>query len=155
MARIRDIMTPDPATCTPDTSVQEVARMMVDFHCGCIPVVRSDDDDTPIGAVTDRDIVCRLVAQGRNPLDCDVKDCMTTPCVCVSADADVKEAQDLMGEKKIRRIAVVDDQGKCCGMVSMGDIVRALGDVNVVREVSEPTEEPSEVVATTKVPEPA
>ena len=145
---IRDIMTPNPATCTPDTSLQEVARMMVDFDCGSIPVVRSDTDDTPIGTVTDRDIVCRLVAQGRNPLENDVSACMTTPCITVPVDSDVNAARDLMTKNQIRRLVVVDANGVCCGVVSMADIVMETGDTSIVREVSEPTEEPSRVAET-------
>lgn len=147
MNTIRDIMTPDPATCTPDTSLQEVARMMVDFDCGAIPVVRSDDDDTPIGTVTDRDIVCRLVAQGQNPVDLDAESCMTVPCITVRADASFDEARKLMCDNQIRRLVVVDDTGACCGIVALADLVREGKAEDVVREVSEPTEEPSTVGA--------
>lgn len=145
MKTVRDIMTPNPATCTPHTSLQEVARKMVDFDCGSIPVVRSETDATPIGTVTDRDIVCRLVAQGRNPLENDVSDCMTTPCVTVPVDSDVNAARDRMIQNQIRRLVVVDESGACCGVVAMADLVVELADASVVREVSEPTEAPSRV----------
>src|SRR5262245_31005264 len=62
----RDIMTKDPACCTPKTSLDEVARMMVKNNCGEIPVI--DANDRVVGVITDRDIVCRVVAEGRNPI---------------------------------------------------------------------------------------
>lgn len=153
MPKVRDLMSANPATCTPDTTIRELAEMMVDFDCGAIPVLRSDDDETPIGVVTDRDIVCRLIAEDLDPLQSVARDCMTTPAVTVSCAADLKEARDLMSRNKIRRVVAVEDDGACRGVISLSDIVRALGDVDVVREVSEPTEEASQVGG--KVPEPA
>jgi CBS domain-containing protein len=67
MARLaRDIMTPDPACCSPNTTLDDVARMMVQNDCGEIPIV--DTNDRIIGVITDRDIVCRVVAQRKNPV---------------------------------------------------------------------------------------
>jgi CBS domain-containing protein len=64
---VGEIMTKDPACCTPDTGLQEVAQMMVDCDCGCIPVVDSEGSKMPVGMITDRDITCRVVAKGQNP----------------------------------------------------------------------------------------
>jgi CBS domain-containing protein len=64
--KARDVMTPDPACCTPGMSVDEVAQLMIHNDCGEIPVI--DTDDRLIGVVTDRDIVCRVVAEGKNPV---------------------------------------------------------------------------------------
>src|SRR5437763_12975037 len=67
MAKLaRDVMTPDPACCTPNTTLDEVAKLMAQNDCGEIPVV--DVGDTVVGVVTDRDIVCRVVAEGKNPI---------------------------------------------------------------------------------------
>src|SRR5688500_15966494 len=77
--RVRDIMSKNVACCSPETSLPEVARMMVDNDCGEIPVVTVSR--VPIGVVTDRDITCRTVAEGKNPLLMEAGDCMTTPCV--------------------------------------------------------------------------
>ena len=66
---VGEIMTKDPACCTPDTRLQEVAKMMVDNDCGCIPVVDDEGSKMPVGMITDRDITCRVVANGQNPLD--------------------------------------------------------------------------------------
>ena len=64
--RAREVMTPDPACCTPTTTLDQVAKMMIQTDCGEIPVL--DVNDRVIGVVTDRDIVCRVVAEGKNPM---------------------------------------------------------------------------------------
>src|SRR5688500_19096728 len=67
--QVREIMTSDPACCTPDTNLQDVACMMIECDCGAIPVVDDLDSGRVIGMITDRDITCRTVAQRKNPLD--------------------------------------------------------------------------------------
>ena len=67
--QVKEVMTPDPACCVPETGLQEVAKMMVDHDCGEIPVIENKESRLPIGVITDRDIVCRTVALGTNPLD--------------------------------------------------------------------------------------
>ena len=66
---VRELMSRDPAVCTPETSLSDVARLMVDCDCGEIPVVEAGDSGKPIGVITDRDIACRAVARGLNPLE--------------------------------------------------------------------------------------
>ena len=139
--KVKDIMSTNVDSCTPETRLPEVARKMVDCDCGAIPVV---DPQTrrPIGVVTDRDIVCRLVAQGRNPLELSARDCMTTPAVTVTPETSLDDGLDLMENHKIRRVAVVDQSGAICGIVSQADVAQhaSKGDTaKVVRKVSEPT----------------
>ena len=82
MAKLaRDVMTQDPACCSPSTRLDQVAKMMVENNCGEIPIV--DRSNHPIGVVTDRDIVCRVVAQGKNPAGQTADSCMTIPVVTV------------------------------------------------------------------------
>jgi len=136
---VSEVMTESPTCCTPETGLQEVAKMMVDCDCGCIPVVDSDDSKMPVGMITDRDITCRVVAQGRNPLDLTVRDAMTSTVVSVTPDTPLQECLDLMEESQVRRIAVVDDDGKICGIVAQADVARnADGQktAEVVQEVS-------------------
>src|SRR5262245_43987195 len=102
----RSIMTEDPVCCRPNTSLVEVARMMVDYDCGEIPVV-DDANMSPIGAVTDRDITTRTVAQGKNPLQLTAADCMTSPCIVATADTDLMECFRLMEEHQLRRLLIV------------------------------------------------
>lgn len=140
--QVKEVMTADPACCISETALQEVAQMMVDNDCGEIPVVENKKTNLPIGVITDRDIVCRSVARGLNPLDLTVADCMTRPCVTVTPDMSVEECSRIMEENKIRRVPVVDAAGSCCGIVALADIAlyaRRSVTAEVVKEVSEPT----------------
>jgi len=136
---VSEIMTKDPACCTPDTGLQEVAQMMVDSDCGCIPVVDSEDSKMPVGMITDRDITCRVVAKGQNPLDLTAQDAMTTTVVSITPDTSIEDCCDLMEESQIRRVAVVDENGACCGIIAQADIAANLSGNKtgeVVQEVS-------------------
>jgi CBS domain-containing protein len=136
---VRDVMTESPTCCMPETRLQEAAKMMVDCDCGCIPVVDGDASKMPLGMITDRDITCRVVAQGRNPLDLTVRDAMTSTVVSVTPDTPLEECLDLMEESQVRRIAVVDDDGKICGIVAQADVARKADDektAQVVQQVS-------------------
>jgi len=140
--QVKEVMTADPACCISETTLQEVAQMMVDHDCGEIPVVENKETKQPIGVITDRDIVCRTVARGLNPLDLTAADCLSKPCVTVTPDTSVEECGRIMEENKIRRVPVVDTDGACCGIVSLADIALHAGKsvaAEVVKEVSEPT----------------
>jgi CBS domain-containing protein len=136
---VKEVMTKNPACCTPDTGLQEVAQMMVDHDCGCIPVVDSNETKMPLGMITDRDIACRVVAKGQNPLDLTAQDAMTTTVVSVTPETSLEDCCNLMEESQIRRVAVVDENGSCCGIVAQADIAINAGDrktAEVVQEVS-------------------
>ena len=138
--QVKEIMTESPAYATPDTSLQVIAQMMVENDCGCIPIVERDDDvKSPIGMITDRDIVIRTITENRNPLDLQAEDIMTGGIVTVSPDTSIEECCNLMENKQIRRVAVVDEKGALCGMVAQADIaINAPTDktAEVVQEVS-------------------
>src|SRR6266702_5363953 len=108
---VKKMMTPEPTCCTADTSLPEVARMMVDKDCGEIPVVENKSSKIPVGVVTDRGIVCRTVANGLNPLDLTAADCMSKPAVTVTPDTLLEECCRIMEENLIRRVPVVVDRG--------------------------------------------
>lgn len=144
--QVREVMTPDPACCTADAALPMVARMMIENDCGEIPVVDNNSSKVPIGVVTDRDIVCRTIANGLNPLELTAADCMTKPVVTVTPDMSLEECTRIMEEKRVRRIPVVDERGSCCGIVALADIALQTGKRvagEVIREVSEPTESAS------------
>ena len=146
--KVRDMMTSEPACCTSDTSLPEVARMMVDKDCGEIPVVENKSSKIPVGVVTDRDIVCRAVANGLNPLDLTAADCMTKSIVTVTPEMSLEECFRIMEEKLIRRVPVVDDRGACVGMLAVADVALHTGKNvagHIVKEVSEPTSSASAV----------
>src|SRR5688572_32461911 len=100
------------------TPLREVAQQMVEHDCGEIPVVCSSGDKTLVGVVTDRDIVCRLVAAGKNPLESTASACMSSPVVEARESTPVEECARIMEEGQIRRVPVVDGGGKVCGIVS-------------------------------------
>lgn len=139
--QVKDVMTPDPTCCTADTSLEEVAQMMVDCDCGCIPVVDSEDSLQPIGTVTDRDIAIRTVAQGMNPLEMTAADIMSSPVVTVRPETSIEEVSRLMGDNQVRRVVVVDENGQCCGMVAQADLALDASSqvtAEVVEKVSQP-----------------
>lgn len=124
MIKVRSIMTMNPACCTSDTKLADVAKLMTEHDCGEIPVVNNHEEKKLVGVITDRDICCRAVAQGLNPAAMNAKDCMSSPAITVGMDFPIEECMELMENKQIRRVPVVDDRGCCCGMVSIADIAR-------------------------------
>jgi len=138
---VRDIMTKDPACCVPDSKLSEVARLMVDHDCGQIPVIENQSTGKPVGVVTDRDIIIRAIAQGKNPLDMTARDVMSSPAVTVTPDTRVEDCCQTLEDKQVRRVPVIDDRGRCCGMVSQADIAQHAPEkmtAEVVRTVSQP-----------------
>ncbi len=134
--RVQDIMTGNPACCRSDSSLSESAKLMAEHDCGALPVV--DENNAPVGIVTDRDICCRGVAEGRGG-DAKVSDIMTRDVLTVSPEDDVEACCDKMEERQVRRAVVIDGEGKCCGMVAQADIARkANSDITaeLVRDVS-------------------
>lgn len=139
MAQITSVMTANPCCCSSDTPLQDVARMMVDNDCGMIPVV--DSAGKPVGAVTDRDIATRIVAAGKDPATSRAGDAMTSPVATVTIETSLHDATCVMEAEKIRRLIVVDGDGKLAGVAAIADL--ALAGKNeataaVVKEISEP-----------------
>jgi CBS domain-containing protein len=136
----RDVMTENPACCTPETPLDQVAKLMVQHDCGEIPVI--DSAEHPIGVVTDRDIVCRVVAEGKNPQAYTAETCMSQPAITVPVDAPLSEVMATMEKHQVRRVPVVDEQGCCAGMIAQADVAwsgRASEVAELVREVSRET----------------
>ena len=127
----RDVMTPDPACCSPNMTLDQVAKLMVHNDCGEIPVI--DTGDRPIGVITDRDIVCRVVAEGKNPTAYVAEQYMSQPVVTVRTDAPLDEIVTTMEKHQIRRVLVTDEDGCCAGIIAQADVARSEG----AREVAE------------------
>ena len=120
---VREVMTSDPETCRPSTPLKALARMMIEADCGAIPVI-DEKTSTPIGIVTDRDIVCRAVAEKDDLSDATAAECMTSPVHVLRPTSTLKECCDLMEETQIHRVVVVDENERCCGILSTSDIVK-------------------------------
>ena len=122
--RARDVMTSNPARCSSETTLDQIAKLMVEYNCGEIVIV--DVADRPIGVITDRDIACRIVAEGRNPMGYPALSCMSAPVVTVPLDATLDEIVETMETHQVRRLPVVDAEGSCAGMVALADLVSLL-----------------------------
>ena len=122
--KARDLMTPDPAQVTPSDSLQRVSQLMAEHDCGCIPVVTAADQRSLVGVITDRDIAIRAVAEGR-PATTPVGEIMTANPDCVTPDDDLERVEQLMSDRQIRRVVVVDETGECVGIIAQADLARA------------------------------
>ena len=131
--RCREIMTRELRTATRDTSLQEAAAIMRDGDVGAVPVV---EDGRLVGIVTDRDIVVRCVADG-NDASTPVAEAMTTDIFSVRPDDFVFEAVRLMGDKQVRRIPVISEDGRLAGIISMADVALETEDELEIAETLE------------------
>jgi CBS domain-containing protein len=137
---VRDIMTRDPVCCTRDTSLTDVARLMVEHDCGAIPVAQSNENGRLVGVITDRDIVCRTLANGQDPFQLAAGDCMSSAPITVRPDTSVEECARTMQQHQLRRILVLDASGRCCGIVAQADLARHADESltgDVVKDVSQ------------------
>jgi CBS domain-containing protein len=132
--RCREIMTSNVTTASRAMTLREVAALMRDGDMGSLPVT---EDKKLIGIVTDRDIVVRAVAEGKTA-ETKVGDVMTAEIFSVKADDFVFEAIRLMGDKQVRRVPVVDENGELAGIIAMADVALETEDE---REIAETLEE--------------
>ena len=132
--KCREIMTTDVRTAARESTLREVGTMMRDGDMGAVPVV---DNGKLVGIVTDRDIVVRGVAESKTA-DSPVGDVMTTELFTVSPDDFVFQAIRVMGDKQVRRMPVVDADGKLAGIIAMADVALQTEDE---REIAETLEE--------------
>jgi CBS domain-containing protein len=146
--QVKEIMTADPACCEQRDSLESAVKLMIDYDCGEIPVVENRETLIPIGVITDRDVACRTVGRGMNPLEMTVSDCMSTPLISVKPDDSLDQCYQIMEENQIRRVPVVDASGKCVGIVSLADIALNVSKADsgeVLQEVSSQTVSASNV----------
>ena len=118
--KISDVMTRDVQTVRPDQTAREAAGFMLSADAGSIPVT---EGDRLIGMITDRDIAVRGVAEGHGP-ETPVRELMTNDVVAARIDDNIDDVAARMSEAQVRRLPVVDDQQKLCGIVSLGDLSR-------------------------------
>jgi CBS domain-containing protein len=133
--RCREIMTRNVTTATRDTSLQAVAALMRDGDMGSLPIV---EDGKLVGIVTDRDIVVRAVAEGKDARQTTIGEAMTTEVFAVRAEDFVFEAIRLMGDKQVRRVPVINENSELVGIIAMADVALETEDE---REIAETLEE--------------
>ena len=119
---VLDIMAKSPALCLPTTPLEDVARMMLEHDCGAIPVVEDLSAPRPIGVITDRDIVIRILAKGQCPLEATAEDAMSDGVATASSDMSLDAVALIMEQNQVRRVPVVDGEGKIIGVVSQADL---------------------------------
>ena len=135
--RIRDIMTSNPSTVEPDKTVVDAARIMKQEDAGVVPVT---ENGRLTGMVTDRDIAIRVVAEGRDPQSTPVREVASKDLVTVDPQQDLDEALRLMAQHQVRRLPVVEEDGRLVGVVAQADVARQGDDTKtgqVVLEISE------------------
>jgi len=132
--RCREIMTSSVRTASREMSLTEVAALMRDGDMGALPVV---EGERLVGIVTDRDIVVRAIAEGKDA-STEIGDVMTTEIYSVKPDDFVFEAIRLMGDKQVRRVPIVNESGALVGIIAMADIALETEDE---REIAETLEE--------------
>ena len=128
MMKVRDAMTPHPATCDPATTLRLVAMLMLDHDCAAVPIVSGGE---VVGIVTDRDIACRAVAQGWNAAELPAAAVMTCPLVAINPDETFDDAIQVMRENHVHHLPVIDDDGRLVGIVAQSDLGRRMTNVEL------------------------
>lgn len=143
--KISEIMTKNPRTVTPDTSVSDTARLMKEEDVGIVPVVEqvggAETRARLVGVVTDRDIAVRHVAENRGG-DAPVRDVMSGGVRTCSPDDSVEHVLELMGREQVRRVPIVDERGSLVGVVSQADLARKANNDQKVEETVEQISQP-------------
>jgi CBS domain-containing protein len=134
---IRDLMTENPCSIDADKSVAYAAKMMRDEDVGLAPIV---EGDKLVGTLTDRDIAIRVVAEGKDPDQTTVREVASTNLVTIDPQQELDEALRLMAKHQVRRLPVVEEDGRLVGVVAQADVAREGDDTKtgqVVQEISE------------------
>lgn len=120
--KIREIMTPEPVCCTPDDTAQKVAKILRDQNIGSVPVVLDQQSRTLLGMITDRDLCCSIVADGLASKTTKIEKLISLNPVSCRDGENIDACERLMQEHQIRRIPVVDGEGRCIGIVAQADL---------------------------------
>ena len=134
---IKDVMTSDPCSIDADKSVAYAAKMMRDEDVGLAPIV---EDDKLIGMLTDRDIAIRVVAEGKDPNQVTVREVASKQVVTIDPQQDLSEALRIMAKHQVRRLPVVEEDGRLVGVVAQADVAREGDDTQtgeLVQEISQ------------------
>jgi uncharacterized membrane protein/predicted transcriptional regulator/uncharacterized protein YwbE len=136
------LMTTSVQYVSPDQTLDDAARVMVEHDIGAVPVM---EDDRPVGIVTDRDIAIRAVAQNRDPSTTTIGEVMSGRAICCRENDSVQDAANIMERHQVRRLMVLDDAGYLCGIVSLGDLALRNRDEDLSQEVLEEVSRPGHV----------
>ncbi len=140
--KISEIMTSSVEIISADASVEQAAEKMRSLDVGMLPVY---EGDRMIGTITDRDITIRVTAEGLDPTTTSVSEAMTEGVVHCREDESIERAAELMEERQIRRLVVVDEDNRPVGIVSLGDLAVRVHDDRLTGEVTERVSEPAKI----------
>ena len=134
---LKDLCTPDIASCTPGTTVLSAARTMRRLHVGDLVVVdEASGADAPLGMITDRDIVIEVLGRELDPATVRVEEVMRKPVVLVHGSEDAGQALERMRAHGVRRVPVIGDDRRLIGIVSLDDLLRQLAaDATAIAQV--------------------
>ena len=138
-------MTREPVSCEPADSIQRIAQLMKSEDVGAVPVVDSKTSRKLVGIVTDRDVVVKIVADGKTVEKSTARDAMTNNPVTCREDDDVSQAVARMAERKVRRIPIVDANGALKGIIAQADIATRVHRDTTTGELVEAISEPGTV----------
>ena len=138
--KVHEVMTDRPRCVTPETPVSEAAQLMKSDDVGSLPIL---DGEQLAGMVTDRDIVIRAIADGKDPRGMPVREIASRELVTVRADDDLSDALKLMASQQVRRLPVVDDDNRLVGIVAQADIAVAAKEKAVGEMVEEISKSPT------------
>ena len=139
--KIREVMTSNPACCVPTDTTQKAATLMRDFNIGSIPVVEDQQSRKLLGIITDRDLCCSVLAAGLDPKTTPIGEFVSLQPVTCRDGENVEKCERAMKEHKLRRIPIVDGEGRCIGIVSLADFaIREKPErvSRIVAEISKP-----------------
>jgi CBS domain-containing protein len=138
--KVRDVMTGRPFTVSPDTPISEVAEVMEREDIGSVPVLEGDQ---LAGMITDRDIVVRAIAKGKDPRGMPVREAWTRDVLAVRQDDDLSDAMNAMASYQVRRMPVVDDDNRLVGVIAQADIALEAKEKAIGEMVEEISKEPA------------
>lgn len=145
MAKCSEVMTREPVSCEPADTIQRVAEVMKRQDVGAVPIVDSKSSRRLVGILTDRDIVVKILAEGRSVDGSTARDAMTAQLATCREDQDVSAALSLMAERKVRRMPVVDAEGRLVGIIAQADIATRINKDQATGELVEAISEPGTV----------
>ena len=135
--KVKDVMSKNPACCSPSDSAQIVAKMMRERNIGAVPVVADQESRILIGMITDRDFCCSIVADGLDPKTTRVERFISANPIACRDGENVERCERLMQDHQVRRIPVVDNNGSVIGIVSQADLALHDKPERVSRTVAE------------------
>lgn len=139
--KVDTIMTKDVAFCKGNTRLDEVARLMAAYNCSALPVLEDEKSRKVVGILTERDIVRRTLAVGKNPAGLTASACMTSDVYVAKSDSEIDDCLKTMEQHHIRRLPIIDDKRACCGIVTLTNLAEFLPAPTVgeaLKEITEP-----------------